>query len=92
MNKEIQQLIMDVMDGNPGALTIIRKLMLSSNWFQVLYHLKNQGVVGSELWRVVKDDYDHDHARFIDDQLAQMQPDRAQALRSLAQQQSVQNN
>jgi hypothetical protein len=40
-------------------------------------------VVGSELWRVVKDDYGHNLAQFVEDQLAQMPPERAHTLRAL---------
>lgn len=83
MNHEIRELVTDVMDGNPGAYTIIRKLMILPTWYQLLCHLRNSGYIGSELWRVVKDDYDHNWAQFVKDQLAQMPPERADTLRTL---------
>jgi hypothetical protein len=63
---------MDVMDGNPGALLIIRRLMYFAPWPLLLHHLKGQGLTGSRLWQVVKDDYGHVWTQFAYDQLAQM--------------------
>lgn len=86
MENKTRELIIDVMAGNPGAFTIIRSLMGYPTWPQLLYHLKACGAVGSELWRIVRDDYDHNITRFVDDQLAQMTPTRAHALRTLTRQ------
>ncbi|ETW94076.1 MAG: hypothetical protein ETSY1_36420 [Candidatus Entotheonella factor] len=72
MDRETQQLVMDVMDGNPGALMIIQRLMYFSTWGRLLSHLKMQGLIGSKLWRVVQDDYAEDWCRFGQVQLAQM--------------------
>ena len=83
MDNGTQQLILDVIDGNPGAFTIIRQLMAFAIWYQLLHYLKSQHLVGSELWRVVKDEYAHDYGRFVDDQLARMSPERAQTLYAL---------
>ena len=83
MDSETKELIMDVMAGNPGAFTIIRDLMRYPTWYQLLHHLKTQGLVGTELWRIVKDDYNHDIPQFIDDQLQAMTPGRAHTLRAL---------
>jgi hypothetical protein len=87
VENKTHELIMDVMAGNPGAYTIILSLMVYPTWPQLLYHLKARGVVGSKLWRIVKDDYDHNITQFIDDQLVQMTPKRARALRVLTEQQ-----
>ena len=83
MSSNTTKLIIDVMDGNPGALTIIRSLLELPTWHQLLHHLKNNWLVGSELWRMVKDDYNHNVAWFVADQLAQMAPKRAHALYAL---------
>ena len=72
MDSDTKELIMDVMAGNPGAFTIIRDLMVYPTWLQLLAHLKHNDLVGSELWRIVKDDYNHDIPQFIDDQLQAM--------------------
>lgn len=72
MDQETQQLVIDVMDGNPGALMIIQRLMYFSTWGSLLYHLKMQGLVGSKLWRVVKDDYAENWCHFVQVQLAEM--------------------
>jgi hypothetical protein len=92
VDNDTRQLIMDVMNGNPGAFTIIRELMAFPTWFQLLYYFKEQGLIGSELWRVVKDDYNHDYKRFVDDQLARMAPERAQTLRALGQNATPRHN
>ncbi len=80
MNSDTKELIMDVMAGNPGAFTIIRDLMVYPTWLQLLAHLKHNDLVGSELWRIVKDEYNHNIAQFINDQLQAMTPERARAL------------
>jgi len=72
MDQDTQQLVIDVMDGNPGALMIIQRLMYFSTWCLLLHHLKMQGLIGSELWRVVQDDYNQDWRRFAQTQLSQM--------------------
>ncbi len=92
MDEATQQLIMDVMDGNPGALTIIRRLMYFMHWELLLHHLKDQGLVGSELWRVVKDEYDQDYTRFVDDQLARLAPEQTLNQRALGRQGPFQEN
>ena len=76
MNSETRQLIMDVMDGNPGAFVVIRRLMYFTMWYPVLCHLKERGLVGSRLWQVVKDEYGHNWTQFVMDQLAQMGHER----------------
>lgn len=87
MDSETRQLVMDVMDGNPGAFVVIRRLMYFTMWYPLLHHLKDQGLVGSELWRVVKDEYGHDWTQFVRDQLAQMMgQERAPMLRALGRQ------
>ena len=84
MDSETRQLVIDVMDGNPGACVVIRRLMYFTPWYPLLHHLKDHGLVGSELWRAVKDDYGHDWTQFGHDQLAQMmKQERALMLRAL---------
>ena len=92
MDSDTQQLIMDVMDGNPGAFTIIKELMAFPTWFQFLHHLKAQRLIGSELWRVVNDIYSHDYQRFVEDQLADMPPAQAETLRALGRQKPSRHN
>jgi hypothetical protein len=71
---------MEVMDGNPGALLIIRRLMYFAPWHRLLHHLKGQGLTGSRLWQVVKDDYGHVWTQFAHDQLSQMRQVESQGL------------
>ena len=86
MKSATHDLIMDVMAGNPGAFTVILSLMAYPTWPQLLYHLKARGVIGNELWRMVKDDYRHNIRQFIDNQLQELAPERAHALRILTEQ------
>ena len=72
MDGVVFELVMVVGVGNPGALTIIRELMGVSTWYPLLHHLKQHGLVGSTLWRVVKDDYCHDITQFVASQLLEM--------------------
>ena len=92
MDSDTQQLIMYVIDGNPGAFTIIKELMTFPTWFQFLHHLKAQRLIGSELWRVVNDIYSHDYRRFVEDQLADMPPAQAETLRALGRQKPSRHN
>lgn len=63
---------MTVIDGNPGAMTVIKRLMRLPTWPSLLYHLEDQGLTGSRLWTVVKDEYDNNCTRFAQNQLMQM--------------------
>jgi hypothetical protein len=92
MDNPTRQLVVDVIDDNPGALTIIECLMSYATWYQLLHHLKDQGLVGSTLWRVVKEDYSLNLERFVEDQLCQMAPERARTLRALGQHPSPRHN
>jgi len=65
MDKESEQLALDVMDGNPGACTIVCLLLSSPLWRPILQTLKSQHIIGSKLWRVVHDDYDDDWGLFV---------------------------
>ncbi len=65
----MQRLILDVIDGNPGALLIIRRLMYFAPWHFLLRRLKARGLIGSRLWQVVKDDYCHNWTQFVHDQM-----------------------
>ena len=65
LDKESEQLVLDVIDGNPGACEIVCLLLSSPLWRPILQALKSNNVVGSELWRVIRDDYSGDCDRFI---------------------------
>ncbi len=69
---EIFVLVSSIVQGNPGAMTIVQHVMTLPIWPQLLYHLRAQGLVGSALWCAVKDEYGHDWRRFVANQMAQM--------------------
>jgi hypothetical protein len=86
MDSDTKELIMDVIDGNPGAYAIILNLMVYPTWYQLLHHFKTHDLVGTELWRIVKDEYRHDIGQFVVDQLEEMPLGHAHTLRALARQ------
>jgi hypothetical protein len=65
MDKEIEQMALEVIDGNPGACTIVCLLLSSPLWRHILQALKSQNIIGSKLWRVVHDDYADDWGLFV---------------------------
>jgi hypothetical protein len=65
-----------VVVGNAGAFAIVCHLLPCPGWDRLLQHLKTQHVIGSKLWQVIKDDYDHDWQQFVNDQWVQMAPRR----------------
>lgn len=64
---ELEELVAMVADGNPGALMFCVDLR---NYPVILDHLRKTGLVGSELYRVVNDDYGMDVVAFVEDQYA----------------------
>lgn len=68
----IGRLILDVMDDNPGALTVIKVLLDHPQCYALLQHLRSRGLIGSHLWSLVKDAYGGDVLRFVQAQLAIM--------------------
>lgn len=51
------EIVKDVAQGNPGALTVIDKLQWFSNWEEMLAYLKKKDLVGPKLWEKVSDQY-----------------------------------
>ena len=64
-NQENEQLALDVIDGNPGACTIVYLILSSPLWRLILQKLKSKNLIGSELWRIVHDKYHDDCGRFV---------------------------
>jgi hypothetical protein len=65
IDRATEQMIFDVMDGNPGACMIVCQILSSPLWYAILHALKARNLVGSELWRVVHDDYNDDWQPFV---------------------------
>jgi len=65
MDKQSEQMVLEVVDGNPGACAIVCLMLSSPLWYPILQALIAQNLVGSELWRVVHDDYDGDWNKFV---------------------------
>lgn len=64
--------MIEVADGNPGALSIVYELGKIEHGFPLLSWLSTQGIIGSLLWRIVKEDYHHNWVQFRTDQLYQL--------------------
>ena len=64
-DEEGEQMALSVIDGNPGACTVVCLLLSSPLWRSILQVLKSQDLIGSELWRVVHDEYHDDCGRFV---------------------------
>lgn len=77
MEKYLQDLILEVAQGNPGALTVIRELQWFSRWEKMLRYFKEIGLVGGELWAKYKDEYHqsiHDFGHAIDKEMWENEP------------------
>lgn len=72
--EENRVLIMDVADGNPGALTILmsREGMWFSNWLPCIRWLQKKGIRGSAIWEDVKDNYKMDIRGWFQHQIDEM--------------------
>jgi hypothetical protein len=72
MEKYLQNLILEVAQGNPGAITVIRELQWFSRWEKMLRYFKETGLVGGALWAKFKDEYHqsiHDFGHAIDKEI-----------------------
>ncbi len=79
MEKYLKDLILEVSQGNPGALTAIRELQWFSRWEKMLRYFKETGLVGGALWAKFKDEYHqsiHDFGHAIDKEMYEKEPKR----------------
>lgn len=72
MMARADRLILSLMNGNPGALVEIAKVLRHPLRHALLRHLQTEGLVGCALWCVVKDEYCRDALRFSSDQIISM--------------------
>lgn len=68
----IDRLVADVMDGNPGTGMVIGELLRQPLGSLLLYYLRAQGLVGSTLWRAVKQGCSGDLPLFSRTQIGQI--------------------
>lgn len=74
MEKYLQDLVIKVAQGNPGAFTVIRELQWFSRWEKMLRYFEETGLVGGALWAKFKDEYHqsiHDFGHAIDNEIQQ---------------------
>lgn len=55
-----KDLVLQVADGNPGALEVTRGLQWYTKWLQMMVWLANKGIVGAKLWEKYKDEHNQD--------------------------------
>ena len=74
METWMKELIADVSQGNPGAMTVIRELQWFSHWEKMLRYFKEIGLIGGALWARCSDDYHlsfHDFGHAIDKEMSE---------------------
>lgn len=65
----IMEMIMDVAQGNPGAIRVIRELQWFTKWYEIMKYCKKKGIVGDKLWIMYKDEFEcnsHDLGRKLE--------------------------
>lgn len=53
-------LALEVAQGNPGALSVIRQLMWYSKWHEMMRYMLKNKIVGPEVWVLYKDKFHED--------------------------------
>lgn len=76
MKDPLMQAILTVTAGNPGAMTVIKKLEWFSKWHEMVYHLEEHGPRGDELWSLYKDEYHQDIFKLGDELENRLAKDR----------------
>lgn len=74
METWMKELIDDVTQGNPGAMTVVRELMWFSRWEKMLRYFKEIGLTGGTLWARCSDDYHlsfHDFGHAVDREMSE---------------------
>lgn len=69
----MQELVMDVTQGNPCAMTVVRELQWFSRWEKMLRYFKEIGLTGGALWAKCSDEYHlsfHDFGHAIDKEMS----------------------
>lgn len=79
MDEPTMKLILEVVQGNPGAITVIKKLEWYRLWFEMIRHLHKHGPKGGELWALYKDVHHQDIDRLARDLEARMAKEKETA-------------
>jgi len=54
---KVKQLILDITQGNLGAMRVVKELQWFSKWFDIMQYCKAEGIIGGKLWELYKDKY-----------------------------------
>lgn len=76
MLEDTFKLVYEVCQGNPGALSVLKKLEWYSHWFEMMQYMKKIGLVGPNIWIKYKDEYHENIDKFAQDIEFQMMNDR----------------
>lgn len=60
LTQETAQLVQNVAQGNPGALTVIRELCWFTRWYEMMCWCRATGFVGPKIWEKYKDEFHQD--------------------------------
>lgn len=71
-NDPIKERIIDLCEGNPGALTVLIQMVQAAQVMGQTYtlpflfdYMKEQGLTGPEIWILFKDECDEDFSLFL---------------------------
>ena len=56
----VKDIVLDMSDGNPGAMRVLLKMMELPNWEKPLLWMKKNGYVSDKIWMLYKDDHKED--------------------------------
>lgn len=62
----LKEIIIDIAEGNPGAITLCMRLQVRDRWIVILDHLLKVGPKGSQLWMLYKDTFKADFTKFAE--------------------------
>lgn len=60
MAMTLQELLLAMGEGNPGAITVMARLLEREDGLFVLLHLDEMGIYGPDIWVAYKDHCDED--------------------------------
>lgn len=63
---DVEDLVLIIAEGNPGAATLCMRLMHRARWFEIMQYLSAHGPRGSKLWELYKDVFEEDIFKFGD--------------------------
>lgn len=60
IDQETKDLIIELSQGNPGAINVMMQMSFFPEWREMLKWMKKNFVTGSKIWIMYKDDFGQD--------------------------------